>query len=539
MNEITPNAGRWIALIDEQVVGVGHTAEEALSLAGQARPNERPTLVFEEQGGGEPLSFSAVMDRLRPHLRLRVPVYLVGGAVRDALLGRVSHDLDFVVPEDGIRLSFAIANRIGEPAYILDKERDTGRVVLAEQATMLDFACFRGPDLEADLRARDFTVNALAIPATARTRLSIIDPSGGLEDLDARRIRITSMGALESDPVRTLRAVRLAANLDFTITEETRKAIMAAGPRLADVSAERKRDELIKIVMTPEPDETMRELDGLGLLAITLPEIESLAGTAQSPPHYEDVLHHTWSVLDWLARLETALFFDASGDEVTNEARSALQAYIERLEVYFERPVDGGLNGQVILRLAALFHDVGKPEKYEQDDDGRIRFFGHDEAGAKLAGYRLRQLCFSNDAINQVKQIVAGHMRPLSLVQAQGANPSRRAVYRYFRDLDNNGLDVALLALADHLATYNGPGEAKQWESLLGLVAQLFQFYFERHEEAVKPVPLLSGRDVIDQLQIEPGPEVGRILRLIEEGQAAGEIQTRDEALNLARQQLA
>jgi putative nucleotidyltransferase with HDIG domain len=538
MKDMTPYAGRWVALIGRQVVGVGDTAEEARQSVQHHRLEERAALIFVELAGGEPLSFIPLLDRLRPLLQVTMPVYLVGGAVRDALLGRISHDLDFVVPQDAAQLSFDIGDKLGAPAYVLDKERDTGRVVLADQKTMLDFARFRGASLEADLRARDFTINALAIPATAQTRSAIIDPTGGLRDLDAQRIRLTDERALTNDPVRTLRAVRLAASLDFTLTEETRIAVIAAVPRLVDVSDERVRDEILKILMTPRPDKAMREMEDLGLLGAILPEVAGLSDISQPPPHHEDVLSHTWSVLNWLERLETVLFFDSEGDAALDFAHTALETYLDPLRVYLERAVDGGLDGRIILHLAALFHDVGKQDTYEIDEEDRIRFFGHDEVGAELASNRLRQLCLSRDAISQVRRIVAGHMRPLSLAQAQGANPSRRAVFRYFRALDHNGLDIGLLALADHLATYDGPGDWGTWVTLVGLVAQLYQFYFERHEEAVKPVPLLNGQDLIDLFDMEPGPEIGRVLRLIEEGQAAGEIGSREEAVRFAQEQI-
>ncbi len=539
MNNLAPYAGRWVALIGEQVIGVGFTAEEALQSAQHHRPKERAELIFVEPARGEPLSFGPLLDRLRPLLlQVAAPVYLVGGAVRDALLGRISHDLDFIVAEEAVRLSFDIGDKIGAPAYVLDKERDTGRVVVANQKTTLDFARFRGSDLEADLRARDFTINALAIPAAAQTRSAIIDPTGGLRDLNAQRIRIIDERALINDPVRTLRAVRLAASLDFMLTTETRTAVAAAVPRLVDVSAERVRDELLKILMTPRLEVTMREMEDLGLLKEIVPEVAGLSGISQSPPHHEDVLSHTWSVLNWLTLLEAVLFASAEGDPALDFAHAALEPTVDQLGVYLDRPVDGGLDGRLILRLAALFHDVGKRDTREIDEDGRIRFFGHDEVGADLAGKRLQQLCLSRDAVSQVKRIVGGHMRPLSLAQAQGINLSRRAVYRYFRALGDNGLDVGLLALADHLATYDGPGEWELWETLVGLVAQLYQFYFERHEETVKPVPFVNGQDLITLFDIKPGPEIGRILRLIVEGQAAGEIGSREEALRFAQEQI-
>ncbi len=539
MDDLTPYAGRWIALIGEQIVGVGHTAEEALQAAQHQRPKERAKLAFVEPEGEDRLPFSPVLDRVCPYLEHLMPVYIVGGAVRDALLGQASKDLDFVKSRGAVRLAFNIGDKLNEPAFALDRERDTGRVVLPEEGVTLDFARFRGPDLVADLRARDFTINALALPVTARTRSAIIDPTGGLKDLEARQINIIAEEALASDAVRTLRAVRLAASLDFRLTDETRSAIIAAGPLLADVSAERQRDELLKILMTSQPGPAMQQLNELGLLAIVLPEVAGLERIAQSPPHHEDVMSHTWHVLSWLVLLEAALKGDFAGNTALGQAHAALQTYAERLQAYLQRAVDGALDGQIILRLAALLHDVGKRETYEVDDNGQIHFFGHDKLGAELAGNRLQQLCLSRDAITQVKRIITGHMRPLSLANSQGANPSRRAVFRYFRALSNNGLDVALLALADHLATYNGAGEQNQWDTLLSLVAELCRSYFEKHEEAVKPAPLLNGQDLIDILGMKPGPEVGRILRLIEEGQAVGEITTREEALRFAQGQIA
>lgn len=539
MFDKTPYAGRWVALIGEQVVGVGFTAVEARQSAQHHRPKERITLYYVEPEGGEVLPFSPLFEQIRPLLaQEHMAVYLVGGAVRDALLGRVSHDLDFVVPRDAVRLTFRVADMLKTPAYVLDEERDTGRVVLAGQETMLDFARFRGPDLETDLWARDFTINALAIPATAQTRLAIIDPTGGLRDLELGQIRLTNQEALIDDPVRCLRGVRLAAALAFDITQDTKSAILAAVPALVNVSKERIRDELQKIMLTSRPGSTIQQMDDLNLLQATLPEVAALAGVSQSPPHYEDVLNHTRHVLNRLVQIEAGLF---SGAGATQDAslkyiHGQLAGYLPELREYLDRPVDGGVDGHLILRLGALFHDVGKKDRQTFEEDGRIRFFGHDGAGAEIAGHRLRELCLSKNAIVQVKRIVAGHMRPLSLVQAQGSSPSRRAVYRFFQATGQNGLDIGLLALADHLATYNGPGEWPAWSTLVDLVARLYQHYFEKHDEAVKPPPLLSGRDLI-ALGVEQGPEIGRILRLIEENQAAGEINSREEALQFVQEQ--
>jgi poly(A) polymerase len=485
-----------------------------------------------------PLSLAPLLERIRPVLAGELPVYLVGGAVRDALLGRISPDLDFVVPRDAVRLTFRVADALKAPAYVLDGERDTGRVVLIEQKIMLDFACFRGPDLEADLRARDFTINSLAIPVMDQSRAAIIDPTGGLQDIEDGLVRLTHQGAIDDDPVRTLRAVRLAVALGFTITAETKSAVISAVPMLSNVSRERIRDELLKIIMTSRPGDALLLLQELDLLQAILPEVAALSALDQSPPHFEDVLAHTRRVLERLVQLEAVLFSNKQSDDpALTYAQSQLKDYLPFLLAHFEQPVDGGLTGFHILRLAALYHDVGKKETHWVEEDGRIRFFGHDAKGAELTAIRLHELCLSKNVTSQVKHIVAGHMRPLSLVQAQGSNPSRRAVYRYFQASGENGLDVGLLAMADHLATHNGPGEGQTWPTLVGLVKCLYQHYFEKHEEAVKPPPLLNGRDLIDLLGMEPGQEFGRILRLVEENQAAGEINNREEALQFVRLQ--
>ncbi len=538
MVDLTAYAGRWVALVGDLVAGVGYTAVEALHLAHRNRPKERFTLQFVEEPGGEPLPLSPLLERIRPFLsRRNLPIYLVGGAVRDALLGRVSHDLDFVTPQRAIRLAFRVADELGVPAYALDKTRDTGRVVLANEKTTLDFARFRGDSLTADLQDRDFTINAIALPATAQTGHSLIDPCDGAADLTAKRIRQTHPQAIADDPVRAWRAIRLAAALGFEIAPETAVAITQAADLMGGVSIERVRDELLKCVATAAPHQAIRQAHELGLLPTALPEIGDMAGVAQSPPHHEPVLAHTLSVLRWLVEVETAVLTAAPlPHPVLMAARQALSPYAAALQARFQAEVDGGFKNGTLLRLAVLFHDVGKPETRTVEADGRIRFLGHDKIGSQIAARRLRRLSLSNQAVEQVKRIVTAHMRPLMLAQAGQVPPSRRAIFRFFRAAGAAGLDVCLLALADHLATYDGPGNEVDWQKLVTLTAVLCHHFFHKQEETVSPPPLVDGRILISELQLAPGPEIGRLLRLIQEGQAAGEITTRAQALQFARQ---
>ena len=521
-----------MAFVAEQVAGVGHTAVAAEHMARRNRPRERITLQFVEAPDGKPLFLPPLLEKLRSiFIKLAVPVYLVGGSVRDAILGRECHDLDFVVPENAIKITYRVADALGVPAYALDRERDTGRVVLADMT--LDFARFRGADLTADLQDRDFTINAIALPAEANTHLSLIDPINGLADIEAQLIRLTHDSALQDDPVRALRAVRQAISFGFTLHEATAVAISQAAPLIHTTSPERVRDELLKLLATAVPHQALNLMQQHGLLSQVLPEIAALADIAQSAPHHEPVLAHTISVLRWLVQVENAITQEVVASPLTL-IQDKLDPYLPALAEHLARSVDGGVKGLDLLRLSAVFHDVGKSQT-QTEADGRIRFLGHDKVGAAIASRRLRQLALSNEAINHVKQTVTGHMRPLWLADNQGGKPSRRAVYRYFRDIKTAGLDVALLSLADHLATYNGVGDEEQWHNLVGLVAALCDYYFQQYTEVVAPPPLLSGHQLMEALHLEPGPEIGRLLRLLEEAQAAGDIATPEEALLFAQ----
>lgn len=239
--------------------------------------------------------------------------YLVGGAVRDLLLGRDQVvDLDFAVPGDGLVVARRVANALGAAFYPLDAERGTGRVVY-EQATgeipvktYLDFATFRGQTLAQDLADRDFTINAMALSLAEAPEL--IDPLHGQADLAAGRIRAASPAAFQNDPVRVLRAARQATEFGFSLAVETETLIRQAAPGLDNVSAERKRDELVKLLNTPAPGQAVRLLNKLAVLPHFLPEVVAMTGVAQSPPHYLDVFEHTAEALNvWAGLKESGL----------------------------------------------------------------------------------------------------------------------------------------------------------------------------------------------------------------------------------------
>ncbi|HET92106.1 MAG TPA: HD domain-containing protein [Chloroflexi bacterium] len=471
----------------------------------------------------------------------RVQVWLVGGAVRDALLDRPVHDWDFAVDRDGLGLARAVADALGGAYFPLDAERETGRAILKAadgSRVELDFALLRGPDLEADLVARDFTINALALDQTN----SLVDSTGGLADLEARRIRATSGRTFRDDPVRLLRAVRGEAALGFEIEPQTEAWLRRDAALLTEPSVERVRDEFVRTLMLPDAALHVQRIDDLGLLAHFLPEIESLKQTTQSWPHRFDVWRHTLHILDALEGVVTA----ATGQEVTprpltdpppaawGDVARVLGQFAGDIETHLAVEVSGGRDRWVVLKLAALLHDIGKPSTWSQDeDDGRIHFYNHDLVGAPIAAQRLQELRFSREEVERVRVMVGQHLRPAHLARADTI--TRRAVYRYFRATGCAGVDVVLLSLADHLSTWGPNLQEERWSRRLHAAETLLTHCFEQYEETVEPPALVTGHDLIEALGLGSGPQIGQLLETIREAQAAGEVRTQEEALALAQ----
>jgi len=463
----------------------------------------------------------------------------VGGAVRDALLGRPIHDWDFAVDGDALALARAVADTSDGAYFPLDAERGTGRVILTteERARLeLDFAALRGDDLEADLLTRDFTINALALDEAGR----VVDVTGGEADLRAGRIRAVSESAFRDDPVRLLRAVRIESELDFEIEPQTAAWLRRDRALLARSTAERVRDEFVRALALPGAVIPLQRLNQFGLLVHTAPELEPLKGVTQSPPHRFDVWRHTLMVVDALEGVVAVATGQEAGSRALADApltawgdlARSLGQFARDLAAHLAVEVSGGRDRALLLKLAALLHDVGKPRTRSLGEDGRIHFYNHDLVGAQMAAARLRALRFSRDEVKRVRTIVGQHMRPFHLSNAEKI--TRRAVYRFFRATACGGVDVVLLSLADHLATYGPDLQEIHWRQRLALAEALLTHWFERHEETVAPPALITGRDLMAGLGLEPGPQIGRLLEAVREAQAAGEVETQEQALALA-----
>lgn len=461
-----------------------------------------------------------------------VPVYLVGGLLRDRLLGRPNYDLDLAVDGDGLALARRLADAFEGDYYPLDPERGTGRAILyyaGGRRLVVDAARLRGPDLAADLADRDFTINALA--ADVRAPEAIIDPHGGVEDLAAGLIRPVSEDSIGNDPLRALRAVRQAAQLGFRLAPELERLMRSDGPALDQVSAERQRDELARLLARPDAAAWLRRLDELGLLTALLPELAPLRGETQPPPHHLDVLEHSLAAVQALEGLLSEL--KAAGS-VAPANLEPLAPFAPRIEAHVAQRLAHGRPRLVTLKLAALLHDTGKPEA-RSVEEGRIRFLGHPRASARITGDVLRRLRLNKPEVRLGVTIVRHHMRPLLL--ANEPSVSARAVYRFFRDTRDGGVDVVLHALADHRATYAPGAEDEAWPRLVALAARMLDDYW-RQRERVDPEPLIGGRDLLREFELASGPRIGELLEAVREAQVAGEVQTREQALDLVRRRL-
>lgn len=478
-----------------------------------------------------------LVEQVRAHLPAG-QAYLVGGAVRDLLLGRRPHDFDLVVAGKAIPLGRKLANALGGDFYPLDAERDAGRILLTQDGRRLviDLVAQQGASLEDDLRGRDFTINAMALSLAEPTAL--IDPLGGAADLQAKRLRAASPQAFRHDPVRILRAVRLATAFGLQLEPETRSALRAATSQLNSVSAERLRDEFFRLLEVPKPAAALRALDLLGGLDPLFPELAPLKGLEQSPPHVYDVWTHSLHVVDKLdlvfAALDESYPSEGVGDLVSGLIVLRLGRYRSQLSAHLGAELVPPRPRRALLLLTALLHDCGKALTRSEDAGGRIRFFGHDQRGAQLAQARAEALRLSSDECALVGASVAHHMRPFLLSQA-GEVPSRRAIYRYFRDAGEAAVDVCLLSLADLLGK-SGPELAEaDLKRRLDTLRALLEGYYENAEQVVSPPALLDGNELMRELGLKPGPKVGELLEALREAQAIGKVADRPAALAFAR----
>lgn len=459
--------------------------------------------------------------------------YIVGGFIRDWLLGRQTDDIDIAVDGNALDIAREVAKGLGGKFVLLDEINKVARVVVIEKERRwnLDFSSFSG-NIESDLARRDFTINAMAVKlGQLGAPLKLVVPFSGREDLKSKIVRAVSEQIFEADAARLLRAVRLAAELDFTIEPKTESLIRRYSQSIVKVSGERVREELLRLLNLPRAAHYLRYLDNLGLLLALVPELAESKGVEQPTTHFWDVFDHslqTMSAVEFLIR--------ESDWEYGSKDMLATAPWADAIVRQLSAEVSKGSNHKTLLKLAALFHDIAKPKTKFVDDAGRAHFYGHTKEGAAITAAILDRLRFSHKEINLVKSLIYYHLRPVQMSNGREL-PTRRAIYRYFRDTGDAGIDILFLALADYLATYGPLVNMKGWKEHCQLVNYILMEH-EKQQAKVLPAKLIDGHDVMNIFGLAPGPLVGELLALVREAQASGELTAKEEALALVRREL-
>ena len=444
-------------------------------------------------------------------------VWIVGGAVRDAALGREVADLDLAVAGDPGATARAIAAELGEPAFELSAEFGTWRVLLRKRGWQIDATAMRGERIEADLAERDFTIGAVAVPLGAGEAL---DPFGGLEDLERGLLRAVGERSFSEDPLRLLRAARLAAGLELEIDAGTVRLARAARERAADPAGERQLTELRLLLGGPDPLRGLALLDELELTAVVLPELEDLRGVEQGPNHHLDVHGHTLAVLEHTLEVENDL------ERFAGERAAEVAALLAE-------PLADELSRGTALRFGALFHDIGKPVT-RSEQSGFVGFRGHDREGAEIIGRICARLRASRRLTQHLQALAVHHLR-LGFMIPEVPLPARR-VHDYLRATEPVGVDVTLLTVADRLSA-RGAGPLAKPEMVaahLDLAREMIAAALDWRRDG-PPAPLLRGDELAAELDIDPGPELGELLGELEAAQYAGEVSDRAGALEHAR----
>jgi poly(A) polymerase len=443
--------------------------------------------------------------------------WVVGGAVRDAVLGKEIVDLDLAVAGDPGTAAKAIARELDEHAFELSAEFGTWRVVSPARGWQIDATVLRGDGIEADLAGRDFTVGAVAVPLGGGEP---VDPFGGLADLQSKVLRAVGEDSFTGDPLRLLRAARLAAGLDLEIEAGTVALARTAASLGAEPAGERQLAELRQLMGGPDPLRGLALLDELGLTPVVLPEVEALRGVEQGPNHHLDVHGHTLAVLEHTLEVEREIprFVGERADEV-----AALLA----------EPLADEMSRATALRFGALFHDIAKPET-RAEYDGFIGFRGHDQAGAETVAGICRRLRASRRLTQHLQGLTLHHLR-LGFLIPEAPLPARR-VHEYLRATEPVAVDVTLLTVADRLSARGaGPlASPEMVEAHLALARQMIGAALDWRRDG-PPQPLLRGDELAREVGIGEGARLGELLAELEAAQYAGEIGNREEALKHAR----
>lgn len=463
--------------------------------------------------------------RIVGHLSEKSQGYLVGGYLRDKVLGLTSKDIDFVIDGDPVAVCSGLSDLLSGKSFSLDRERKIARCLVTEEDLQrtVDISPL-STSIEDNLKGRDFTINAMALDIAKLKNESeicfpddLISSSPGLKDIRDRKIRLVSPSGFQDDGLRLLRAVRLSVELGFSIDERTGKIAGKDADRLEKVKPERIKEEIFQMFSSDVTD-ALRMMDRLGILRAVFPELISLKGITQNEYHHLDVFEHTICSIEEEEKILTYL----------EDYFPGLPVLINR---HLDQKVEGGCSRLTALRLATLFHDLGKPQKRTKDS-GSVHFYDHAQAGYDQVQDILERLRFGKKARKLIGKLVLEHMRPIFLTKEEVI--SERVVRRFEDRVGDEIVELLILSIADKLSARGTLSSDEDIEKHCQVSRKLMESYLRKPKKEETP-PLIDGYDIINMFGLESGPLVGNLLKIAREAHLDGRISTKKEALRLVK----
>lgn len=435
-------------------------------------------------------------------------IYLVGGTLRDFYLGKENFDKDIVVNNINTKkFSQSLAKEFGATFIELDEENKIYRLVLDDKINFIDIADTIGNTIEDDLKRRDLTINSVAINLKT---FKLLDVTGGVEDLRAKKIRHISEENFTDDPLRLLRVYRFHAMLGFDVDKKSEELIRKHAQKINNCAVERVNYELLKLFSGDYAADTLIKMDNTGLLKEILPVCEELKKVPPNLHHHLDLFFHSIEIVNQIQQI-----YEKSEPEV--------QKHLEKVDF-------GGNTRLAHLKLAGLLHDIGKPDTWTiEQDTGKHRFIKHDDIGAKMGANILKQRKFSKKQIDYIAKMIKYHIYPSHVVSAPDIND--KIYMRFVRKMENEAIDVIILAMADRLSARGAEITQEIVDKNINSLKSLLNFYLNIKDN-LKPLPkLLSGEEIMEILNLKPSKELGEVIKSLKEAQLSGDINTKKEAL--------
>ena len=457
-----------------------------------------------------------------------IQAYLVGGCIRDHLLERSVNDIDIVVSHNSKAIAADISAKLGGTYFVIDSDENLYRINLQNETTILNIDIGNFHESICDnLSERDFTIDAMAIKLDSKfsgiTLNDLIDPYGGLISISDRVIKSVSDFIFQDDPLRLLRCIRLHAQLDFEIEQQTMQMVTVNAEAINKVSSERVREELFKIFSLPNLGDNLHILDSVGLLGVLIPELNVSRNVRQPKEHYWNVFEHSLNAAGMVEKM-------VNGMHELNCVKNNIPKFPD-MDIYFNQNISDGQTRLFFLKLTALLHDIGKPSTKTIDSSGKIRFLTHPEVGSDIANGIMNRLRISKKGISVVETMIKNHLRPAQMSQP-GDLPTDKAIYKYFRDLGDVAIDTLYLDLADYSAMRGPYLTEEEWEIHCSRTDYIIKRKaFMQQKQGEEMTALLTGNEIMENFDLPPGPKIGTLIAKIKEGQALGDIKSKDEAL--------